>query len=294
MSNSKLNSIKAALSGNTELEKQFLETTGLTSLDELHLGTTRDVDLESPAPKLTTVSVPSAAAIATPSKPKSAADAAPPAEFSSASDFLYDFKTVHINYKIRKTVSTFSPCSAMMMFILHHINLLLCDNFYFKRNAPDYHPYLLRYYFSILFFIQCFRAMDTCDLLDGEQHDILTRFLNSYPLESLVIPGPLLHVFKSICSSQAEFPQYGKVCPKIPKDFGTDDRSTGPAVGTQNWALPSISNIFDSLNLLKDLTTEKDAPNRNWTPQFNAKREKVSFTLNGITYDKDQIGRAHV
>jgi hypothetical protein len=287
MSASKLTAIKTALSGNTELEKQFLETTGLSSLDELHLDDYRDVDSESPAPKLTATTITSPTPQPGKEKDKSAADASPPAEFSAASDFLYEFKSIHVNYAPQKKTSTFLPFSTMMMFILHHINLLLCDNFYFKRNCPDYHPYLLRIYFSILFFIQNLRAMDTSNLLDGEQHNILTKFLNAFPLESLVVPGPLLHVFKSICSSQAEFPQFGKICPLIPYDFGPNDRSTGPGPDQHNWTLPTIAGIFDTINILKDLVTEKDAPTRNWTPQLNTKKEKVAFTLNGESYDKD-------
>jgi hypothetical protein len=287
MSTSKLSAIKTALSGNTELEKQFLETTGLTSLDELNPANFRDIDFESPVPKLTAVSVPTAAPQPALEHPKTVVDAAPPAEFSSASDFLYEFKTVHIIYAPKKKISTFLPFSTMMMFILHHINLLLCDNFYFKRNCPDYHPYLLRIYFSVIFYIQNLRAMDSCNLLDGDQHDLLIKFLESFPPESLVVPGPLLHVFKSICSSQAEFPQYGRISPLIPYNFGPSDRSDGPGTDHWNWTLPTVSGIFDTLNILKDLVTEKDAPNRNWTPQLNSKKEKVAFTLNGVKYDKD-------
>ncbi|KAI3821176.1 hypothetical protein L1987_08735 [Smallanthus sonchifolius] len=121
-----------------------------------------------------------------------------PKRFKSATDqtsefgeqnILSPYKELHIYYS-RKNISSYILSSLMMDYVLH-LNYNLADNFYFKRNAPNFHPYILRLY-GIVFWIQCLRAGHNVAALNPTDHEFLFRFLDAYPVESLPIVGPLI------------------------------------------------------------------------------------------------------
>ncbi|BAB01115.1 unnamed protein product [Arabidopsis thaliana] len=132
--------------------------------------------------------------------------------------FLSSFTRSQIVYPTQG-ISHYYPSCHMMV---HAMNITLCDNFDFKRANPNYHPYILRLYCGVLFWIQCLRAGNDVNDLTDVQHRFLNRFLDNHPLETLAVPGPLLGLFKTLCSSQPEFPHNhnGKVYPRIPAQPG--------------------------------------------------------------------------
>lgn len=204
----------------SNLDASFSQKLGLDSLDPLKPKSFRDVDSESTIPKLESQSKPTSAALPSKPAPKTIADGPPPSRALDASDFLFPFLTTRITHPNRKRLSTYIPCSHFMFYIIHHLNDLLIDNFYFKRSCPEYHPYILRLYFGILFYIQTLRAMNDVGLLNSTRYEFLTRFLDAHPLESLSIPGPLLPLFKTICTSQPEYGNYAKLSPTLPNHLG--------------------------------------------------------------------------
>jgi len=119
--------------------------------------------------------------------------------------FLSSFTRSQIVYPTQG-ISHYYPSCHMMDYIVHAMNITLCDNFDFKRANPNYHPYILRLYCGVLFWIQCLRAGNEVNDLTDVQHRFLNRFLDNHPLESLAVPGPLLGLFKTLCSSEPEFP----------------------------------------------------------------------------------------
>jgi len=137
--------------------------------------------------------------------------------------------------------------------MVHAMNITLCDNFDFKRANPNYHPYILRLYCGVLFWIQCLRAGNDVNDLTDVQHRFLNRFLDNHPLETLAVPGPLLGLFKTLCSSQPEFPHNhnGKVYPRIPAQPGPARRDAFMRDLLESHFLPNVPGIFA---LLEDLT----------------------------------------
>jgi hypothetical protein len=232
------------------LEKQFLESTGLSTLDEF--SPQNFVDPYPSQPTASTQSTLSAALVPAKDQDKSVADAHQRQAPMVASDVLLPYARVHVTYAPRKKLSTYCPSALVMDYIVHLINDNLVDNFYFKRSAPDYHPYILRLYFAVVFWIQCLRAGHDVRALDVSKHQFLVRFLEAHPAESLAIPGPLLPLFKTLCSSQPENPLYGKVYPKLPEFVGPDRRSDFIRNEPQAFILPNVPGI---LALLSDLNS---------------------------------------
>jgi len=139
-----------------------------------------------------------------------------------------------------------------MDYIIHLINMQLVDHYYFKRYSPDYHPYVFRLYCGIVFYIQCLRAGLEAKALPEDQHQFLVHFLEAFPPAKLPIPGPLIALFKTICVSQPEIPQYGKVYPKIPAHPGPVLRSSFRNDDIVSFMQPNVPGIFA---LLEDLNS---------------------------------------
>lgn len=231
------------------LETEFLKASGLTSLDELD-PKPEPSSKESEAPATVQHPAPSAAPVPNPEKTKSDADAKTKISAEVASDMLSPFIGINISYASRKKLSTYWPSSRMMFYIIHLLNAHLVDHYYFKRYCPDYHPYVLRLYYGILFYIQTLRAAADVKALPDDQHQFLIRFSQAHPPESLPIAGPLLTVFKSICTSQPEILSYGKVYPRIPSSPGPDCRSKFWNANSVAFMQPNVPAIFALLEHL--------------------------------------------
>jgi hypothetical protein len=275
-----LSAFKAAVA-KSGLEDQFLKVAGLTSMDELSADNFDEKFGQ--ADSLTkSILAPSAAAVPHDEQKKEDADAKKTAAPVAASDFLYGFKHMTISYASRKKANTFYPCAYMMYYITHEMNILLCEHFYFKRDAPNYHPLLLRAYVGIVFIIQSLRAQHAANTLYGDQFEFLEKFLDAYPVDTLPIPAPLLHIFKSLCSSRPEIPQYGYVTPIIPEQlWSTQLKDTAPA-GLHN-LYPNIPYILALYNLLNNATLKGSTKDIK-TYLGNGTDDR---TFAGYTYDKD-------
>jgi hypothetical protein len=260
------------------LEDEFLKTSGLDSLDDLSPQNFADLQPDTPPAKVTAAPVPSAAPVAPPDMKKKDADA-PSGKPATpvASDMLAPYLGTKINYASRKKVSHYAPSSLMMFYILHLANFFLVDNFYFKRYCPEYHPYVLRLYFGIIFYIQVLRAGHDAKVLDPEQHEFLTRFLANHPLESLPIIGPLLPLFKTLCSSQPEITSYGKVYPHLPAQPGPATRDRFVFNDRLFLILPQIPAI---IALLEDLNSKINGT----TPVYPKKGKHDTVGPTAVTF----------
>ncbi|KAF9589199.1 hypothetical protein IFM89_019708 [Coptis chinensis] len=269
-SSDKTKVLQALLKANN-LEQQSLNSAGLKSFDEFS-----PVNFEDPYPSQRTVAVQSTLSSARQSakqQDKSTAGERPTP--TVASDALIPFSGIHIIYAPRKKLSSFTPSSLMLDYIVHQINFNLVDNFYFKRSAPDYHPYILRLYFAIIFWIQCLRAGHDVADLDVSKHQFLIRFLDAHPLESLPVPGPLIPLFKTLCSSQPEIPTYSKVYPKLPAIIGPDRRSNFIREATDAFLLPNVPGIFALLENLNSIINADQ-------PRFPKKGAHIPVTATAL------------
>ena len=239
------------------LEAIYLKQFGLDSLDELNPN--HFADLASVKAKVVTAPTISAQAIPTPAISLKTVDARPTQNPSSASAILEPFLRTRVNYLARRKVSTYYPSCLMMDYIIHIMNDYLVDNHYFKRDAPHYHPYILRLYYGVVFWIQCVRAGLEARKLTAEQHQFLLRFLDCHSLESLTIAAPLLPLFKTLCSSEPENKSYGLVFPTIPSSAGPPRRDAFMREAVPNFFLPNIPGIFALLENLNSLINGEPA-----------------------------------
>ncbi|CAH9077133.1 unnamed protein product [Cuscuta europaea] len=160
------------------------------------------------------------------------------------------FRNCKIIYPPRLNLSSYNPSCHMMDFILHHMNSVLVENLSFRSASPSYHPYILRLYFGILFWIQSLRAGFHVSALSCDQHQFLTLFLSNNPPETLPIASPLLLLFKTLCSSRPELSNYGKVYPRLPVNPGPERRSQFLKDSLESYFLPNIPGIFALLEHL--------------------------------------------
>lgn len=231
------------------LEEQFLKSAGLDSLDDLDPKQFSELS-EPKTEKKVTYQVSSAAPVSAPDLKKEAADAKTGSTPELASDVLEPYIGTRINYASRKKLSYYWPSAHKMDYLIHLINMQLVDHFYFKRYSPDYHPYVFRLYCAIVFYIQCLRAGLDVKVIPEDQHQFVVQFLEAFPPAKLPIPGPLVPLFKTICSSQPEIPQYGKLYPKIPAAPGPVKRSSFRNDDAVSFMQPNVPGI---LALLEDL-----------------------------------------
>lgn len=221
---------------------------GQANVDTLDVQKVRNVDAEMPNPKLRAKSQ------VTPANEQKERDvpetqeitARPRKEEPSSSLFLTRFMRVSLATDPDYRHSKYRPSSRMMFYILHAMNLLAVDNFYLNRALPNFHPLHMRYYFSVLFYIQTLRAMSLTGITYASYQTFLDQFLTQFPPEALAIPGPLLHVFKTICSSQPKLLFLGRVRPHFTATIGLADGISTYLVpnNDQSSVLPNVPAIF--------------------------------------------------
>ncbi|XP_057445021.1 IAA-leucine resistant 2 [Lotus japonicus] len=196
---------------------------------------------------------------------------------SVCNSMLNVFAGSRITYAPRYRLSFYYPSCHMMDYTVHNINKSLVDHFHFKRSYPNYHPYILRLYFGVLFWIQCLRTGEEVGALNLDHHQFLLNFLDFHPLESLPIPGPLLPLFKTICSSQPEFSNYGKVYPRVPTVPGPTKRRNFLREEQHAHFLPNVPGIFALLEHLNGLINGEN-------PVYPKMRKHIPVTENAVVF----------
>jgi hypothetical protein len=156
----------------------------------------------------------------------------------------------------------------MLMHITHLVNEKLAANYYLRRTAPTYHPYYIRLYIGILYYIQILRARHAASLLTSEEYEFLIKFLRTYPLPSLIVPGPLLSYFKSLCASQPELPNYELIVPAFPPTHGPDAAKDLIPDDVLNFLVPNIPGIFALITAMNDkvANSTENYPPEGWHP----------------------------
>jgi hypothetical protein len=133
-------------------------------------------------------------------------------------------------------VSTFVPNSAMLYYVLHEMDLSLLGNRQWSSKLPRWTPLHDRVYYGILFYIQTLRCMKEAGKISTDLRQFLFSFEQNYPLESLVIAGPLIPFFKALTVCSPPYPEYGLVTPVIPNSPG--------AVVNNHQSLPSAVKVL--------------------------------------------------
>jgi len=217
-------------------------STGAPSLDPLAV---RDLDAQSPVPKLTSSIEPPQIHV-TPSTQISDVDVKTKKREISSATYIAHFGYIRLSRPPRLTISTYLPSSRMMFTLLHYMSMEMMHHFYLKRAVPQYHPIYLRLYVSQLFYIQVLRCMNYAGISSPRQRLFVDQFLEEFRPETLPIPGPLVNFFKAICVFSPEYASYGLVSPKLYETLGNNDGlNTSLTVETSSpFVLPQVPLIM--------------------------------------------------
>lgn len=256
----------------TTFAKNLDTSTGVLVSDEINPIPIRDVDAESARPRLQSekkiVDAP-----ADEQRPDRPAEFVTKTEFKfeNTADALYPFRHFKILRQNKKALSSFIPSALMLLYWVHEINVELSRSFDFKRNTPEFHPFVLNIYFSILFYVQILRCQDYLGKNSNSEHQFLVKFLSAFPLASLRIPGPLIPIFKALCVSQPENKSYGFVFPKAPTNYGPDTAGTLTRNYQYTVVMPNVPlmlGIFSHFIKLNadEIENGRPALPKGWTP----------------------------
>nr|CDF65975.1 coat protein [uncultured partitivirus] len=126
--------------------------------------------------------------------------------------------------KAHPSPNLFIPSFGMMFHILASMNDAVCAERPFGNNGTvsDWIPQISVIVFSILGFIQVYRAQEISGNLDNETTHLLNQFCSKFPLDTLTIPGPLVPFFRSLSVASPGYGNYQDVTPWIPRLYATE------------------------------------------------------------------------
>lgn len=117
------------------------------------------------------------------------------------------------------SASTFIPDLGCTFYILAIMDHTMASTKRWTDNSMGWVPPISQMYVSILVYVQIFRAMDASNLLPpGSQiATFLNQFINIFPLSELMIPGPLVSLFRNLSAFlPSADEQFGNVSPVVP------------------------------------------------------------------------------
>lgn len=185
--------------------------------------------------------------------------------------------------RTKPVTSTFAPTTFTYFEVIHTMDSLMSDNLYFLNTGVTWHPLISRIYFSILIYLQVFRAMDYAKV--GKSFDRLSiaRVLQDLPPERLPIPGPLVPMMKSICASQPEDDFFGLVTPEIvPEALPLQYTDLIPQLASM-YMMPNIPILVELLNMIIDAPEDE-------IPDFSSQSTiqlGQPFNINGHDFPED-------
>jgi len=153
-------------------------------------------------------------------------------------------------------VATFIPNSQAMYIILSDMDRNMSQTKRWLDNSYGWIPQYSKLYFGVLLIVQTLRAQRDGNNLSFQMINLLDTFERTFSLGNILIPGPLVPVFKSISCSRIDNDIYGNVCPSLPD---TPSMSTNgviiptPSSDLVKWHIPAIPAIFDEICTLAHL-----------------------------------------
>jgi len=96
------------------------------------------------------------------------------------------------------TVSTYVPNLSCFFLILNYMDHLMCNTRKWTENCSGWVPPLSQMYFTVMIYVQIFRAMDAAGIAPPDALIFLQTFERLFPYADLWIPGPLVGAFRSL------------------------------------------------------------------------------------------------
>jgi len=158
--------------------------------------------------------------------------------------------------ELHTEVATYIPNSHALYIVLDDMDRNMSQTKRWLDNSYGWIPQYSRLYFGVLFIVQILRAQRDGGNLSFEMINLLDTFERVFSLGNLLIPGPLVPIFKSISSSRVDNDVYGNVCPTLPDTPSMS--ANGVTIPTPSsplikWHIPAIPAIFDEICTLSHL-----------------------------------------
>jgi hypothetical protein len=112
--------------------------------------------------------------------------------------------------------STYVPSFTFLFMTLAIMDNQLMNNFNFSRSQPHWHPFMSQAYFGVIIQIHVLRVMKGILPLPPMIQMFLDTFESIFPIDSILIPGPLVPILESITAFEGNFSNIGNVCPNFP------------------------------------------------------------------------------
>lgn len=140
------------------------------------------------------------------------------------------------------TVSTFVPNLSAFFLILNYMDHLMCNTRKWTENCSGWVPPISQMYFTVLIYVQIFRAMDAAGIATPDALIFLQTFEKMFPYADLWIPGPLVAAFRALSAFRPDANDlFAGVTVVLPPTPGFTD-------ATYNFAQPT-TRLIPNLNL---------------------------------------------
>jgi hypothetical protein len=248
----------------TETDKALMTA---AHLETLEVNGPRDVDKESHKPRLLTTVRPTQDEEPRPSE---TIHRTPQPKVETASqDMFIPFLRSSLRDTTSPETSAFFPNAYMMYYIIHILDTAIGQTYYFTRSQNLWHPYITRLYFGILYHIQVLRVLHSIDKGTVLTRMFLKSFLEAFPPEQLVVPGPLVFLFQAMAASAPQATYLGKVHPALPSSLGPDTAEDIIRTGVKPFYLPNIPMLIGFANRLCSQEAKSAIGTARWPIPWN-------------------------
>nr|UUW20933.1 MAG: coat protein [Xiaogan partiti-like virus 1] len=185
--------------------------------------------------------------------------------------------------------SMYIPSSLAMFQILHEMENVLHGNEEIRWIAPNYFSLPVRVYYSVLFYVQVYRAKQQAGIISKSESSWLRAFERRFKDTSCEIAGPLVPFFTNITSVLPDDGQFDFVYPSVKpggvysSTYDKTSKKYAVIVDSTNYINPSVLLIADVFKrfCLKHSIEEEDLDERgNYIPfQFS-----TGGTLGGVVF----------
>lgn len=152
-------------------------------------------------------------------------------------------------------MSLFVPNCVTMMKIIYTMNdqIITVRDFGERGTINDWIPQVTILYYSVLFYIQVLRSQQLGSCLSPQEASFLDAFIQKYPLEQIMIAGPLVPFFRSLSLCSTGLESFGDVCPSL-VSFKLEEEHLFDMVSVKsdNTVTYSLSRMIPHIALLLD------------------------------------------
>jgi hypothetical protein len=165
-------------------------------------------------------------------------------------DMLETVSAYSMTSVVHHKTATFTASSHAMYAILAQMDKTMSTTKRWLDNSFGWIPAYSRLYLGTLFILQNLRCMRDSGLLGPSALPMLQAFELYYNPGNLLIPGPLVPLFKAISVSKIDSDLFGNVSPLLPSKINMNANS--PVIPNSlddniAWHLPAIPAIFDEI-----------------------------------------------